>query len=64
LGRCQHSFKFNNNVQREIVSLGLFTVGFKLLQAYYEPLASNVRSANTAGEVDHTFSYYAQYSAR
>jgi len=48
----------------EIDSFGLFTVGFKLLQAYYEPLASNDRSVNTAVEVNHTFSYYAQYSAR
>ena len=31
---------------------------------YYESLASNVRSTNTAVEVNHTFSYYAQYSAR
>ena len=31
---------------------------------YYEPLASNVRSANTAIQVNHTFSYYVQYSAR
>jgi len=48
----------------EIDSLGLFTVRFKPLQDYYEPLASNVRSANTAVEVNHTFSHYAQYSAR
>jgi len=40
--------------------------GLKLLTAYImtEPLASNVRSVNTASEVNHTFSYYAQYSAR
>jgi len=47
----------------EIDSLGLFTVLFKTLQSY-ERLASNVRSANTAGTVNHTFSHYAQYSAR
>jgi len=41
----------------EIDSLGLFTVLFKTLQSY-ERLASNVRSANTAGTVNHTFSHY------
>ena len=33
----------------------------------FERLASNIRSAagaNTAGTVNHTFSHYAQYSAR
>jgi len=47
----------------EIDSLGLFTAGLKPLQDYnYEPLAS----VNTAGAINHTFSYYAhsQYSAR
>jgi len=29
---------------------------------YYERLASNVRSVNTAGTVNHTFSHYAQYN--
>ena len=51
----------------EIDSLGLFTVGFKTLQLavlYYERLASNIRIANTACTVNHTFGHYAQYSAR
>jgi len=45
-----------------IDSLGLFTAVLKPLHAYnYDPLAS----VNTAGAVNHTFSYYyAQYSAR
>jgi len=45
LGRCQRSFKFNNNVDVAVL--------------YYERLASNIRSANTANMVNHTFSHYA-----
>ena len=43
----------------EIDSLGLFMVGFKLLQAY-------IMSAwhQMSGTVNHTFSHYTQYSAR
>ena len=49
----------------EIDSLGLFRVGFKTLQSYIKSVwHQNVRSANTAGTVNHTFSHYAQYSAR
>jgi len=31
---------------------------------YSRRLASNIRNANTAGTVNHTFGHYAQYSAR
>ena len=48
----------------EIDSLGLFMAGLKPLQAYnYESLAWPY-SVNRAGAVNHTFSYYAQCSAR
>jgi len=49
----------------EFDSIGLFAVGFKPLQAYIMSLWHQMYVARTQRvEVNHTFSYYAQYSAR
>jgi len=49
----------------EIDSIGLFTVRFKMLQSYIMSVWHQMSVARiTAGTVNHTFSHYAQYSAR
>jgi len=42
----------------------MFSHLLTILYIITEPSHTNVRSANTAGTVNHTFSHYAQYSAR